>query len=146
MPRAVLAGLALLGVGLVHPMHTSLTELVYDEPAGTVAVAVRVFADDWAAAGGRTDSLALPALAERLQLIDRAGQRLPLRWTGATRAADTWVLRLTAAAPAGPAGWRVSQSLLTDRFPDQVNIVRVTYAGRTASLLFTRGDGPKPLP
>ena len=36
--------------------------------------------------------------------------------------------------------------VLTERFADQVNLVRATYAGRSATLIFTRGDGPKALP
>ncbi len=36
--------------------------------------------------------------------------------------------------------------LLTERFDDQINIVRATYDGRTTTLLFTPGDAPKVLP
>ena len=56
------------------------------------------------------------------------------------------LLRLRGEAPAGLAGARVRHSVLCERFDDQVNIVRATYAGRSASLLFTRGDGAKALP
>ncbi len=127
-------------------MHTSVTELTHDPATRTVAVSVRVFADDWAAAGGRADSLALPRLQRTLRLTDAGGHPLALRWEGVVRSADALVLRLRAEAPGGLGGIRVSQALLTDRFPDQVNIVRATYAGRTVSLLFTRGDQSKALP
>ena len=35
--------------------------------------------------------------------------------------------------------------LLTERFEDQVNIVRVTCGGRRRTLLFTRGEAAKAL-
>jgi len=41
---------------------------------------------------------------------------------------------------------RIRMTLMCERFEDQVNIVRATYAGRTTSLLFTRGDQAKALP
>jgi hypothetical protein len=36
--------------------------------------------------------------------------------------------------------------VLCERYPDQVNIVRASYAGRTTTLLFTRGEAAKSLP
>jgi hypothetical protein len=56
------------------------------------------------------------------------------------------VLRLRADAPRGLAGVRVRHTLLCERFNDQVNIVRATYGGRSATLFFTRGDEAKALP
>jgi hypothetical protein len=46
----------------------------------------------------------------------------------------------------GLTGTRIRNRLLCDRFPDQVNVVRATYDGRSATLLFTPGDPAKPLP
>ena len=48
--------------------------------------------------------------------------------------------------PGGLAGARVTSLVLCERFPDQVNIVRATYAGRATTLLFTRGEASKALP
>jgi hypothetical protein len=141
-------GFARIAVALAastHPMHTSVTELVDDPATHTVAISVRVFADDWAAAGGRSDSLTLTLLQRDLRLTDPAGHPLSLRWEGAAHVADALVIRMRADAPGGLRGVNVSQSLLTGRFPDQVNVVRATYAGRTESLLFTRGDRAKSL-
>jgi hypothetical protein len=129
-----------------HPMHTSVTELVHDPASRTVSILVRVFADDWAAAGGRPDAMALPRLQRDLKLCDAAGHPLPLRWEGAAHVADALVLRLRTDVPGGLSGLKISQVLLTDHFPDQINIVRATYAGRTESLLFTRSDQAKALP
>jgi hypothetical protein len=56
------------------------------------------------------------------------------------------VLTLSAPAPAGLSGARIWHGVLAERFGDQVNIVQARYGGRSATLLFTAGDGPKPLP
>jgi hypothetical protein len=40
----------------------------------------------------------------------------------------------------------VASALLCERFEDQVNIVRASYADRSVTLLFTRGDASKPIP
>ncbi len=56
------------------------------------------------------------------------------------------ILRLRGRVDGGLAGSRVDNRILTDRFADQVNVVRATYGRRTATLIFTRGDGPKALP
>ena len=53
---------------------------------------------------------------------------------------------LRVSVPGGLAGTRIGNRLLCDRFPDQVNVVRATYDGRSATLLFTPGDPAKPLP
>jgi len=40
----------------------------------------------------------------------------------------------------------VHARLLFDLYEDQINIVQARYEGRRVSLLFSRGDPPKPLP
>jgi hypothetical protein len=135
--------LPLLGA---HPLHTSVTELTHEPATRTAAVTVRVFADDFTAAAGTGDSAAARYLQSRLTLADRAGRPIALRWERLEVAGDALLLRLRAEAPRGLAGARVWQTLLCERFDDQVNIVRATYAGRSATLLFSRGDEAKALP
>ena len=55
---ALIPRLAGLAVPLVaaHPMHTSVTELALAGDGQRVAVSVRAFADDFAAAAGAGDS------------------------------------------------------------------------------------------
>ncbi len=130
---------------LVHPMHTSVTELVHDPASKTVAITLRVFADDFASVGG-ADSLALPYLRANLTLADAVGRPIPLRWEAGYRSGDVVWLRLRAEVPAGLAGLQVRNTVLCDRFEDEVNVVRASYGGRTASLLFTQGDRAKALP
>ena len=79
-------------------------------------------------------------------LADRSGRVLQLGWEGAATEGDVLVIRLRVAAPAGLSAVRVKSELLSDRFEDQVNVVRAVYGGRTATLLFVRGDPAKALP
>lgn len=122
-----------------HPAHTSSAELVQQDDS--VRVAIRVFADDIAEAGAL-----LPYLEQRFGLVDGRGRPVVLRCDGAAREGDVMVIRLRGRVPAGLAGARVRHGVLTDRFADQVNVVRAAYGGRNATLIFTRGDGPKALP
>ena len=130
---------------LLHPMHASVTELVHDPASKSVAITLRIFADDFSLVGG-IDSLALPYLRANLTLADVNGRPIPLRWEGGSRSGDVVWLRLRADVPAGLGGLQVRNAILCDRFEDEVNVVRASYGGRTASLLFTRGDRAKALP
>jgi uncharacterized protein DUF6702 len=142
---------AVLGLGLAalqaHPLHTSVTEVVADQ-AGEVRVAIRVYADDLggAAAGDAVlppDSAVARYVRGRFALRDRTDRPVMLRWGGLTRHDDAVVIRLDGALPGGLPGARLANLLLTDRFRDQVNVVRASWPGGSTTLLFTPGDGGK---
>jgi hypothetical protein len=122
-----------------HPMHTSSAELVYERDS--VRVAIRVFADDIGAVGA-----VRPYLGERFGMVDRRGQAVRLEWAGSEVAGDVLTIRMRGRVTGGLAGAEVSNQVLTDRFADQVNVVRAAYDRRAVTLIFTRGDGPKALP
>ncbi len=125
---AGVVGLALHALAAMHPMHTSVAELVHEPAARSALVTLRVFTDDLrAAVPADRDSDAEAYVRSHFELRDASGRPVPLRWAGASRS-------------------RVLSLILCERFADQVNIVRATSAGRTASLLFTRGDQAKALP
>jgi hypothetical protein len=139
--------------GLVtHPMHTAVAEIAYDAGPRAAAITIRVFADDFGAAvgAGQGSAAADSAMSRYVRgtfaIRDRAGRALPLRWVGAERAGDVILLRFRVPAPEGLGGARVASALLCERFEDQVNIVRVSYGGRSVTLLFTRGDASKAIP
>ncbi|HEX3236456.1 MAG TPA: DUF6702 family protein [Gemmatimonadales bacterium] len=150
---ALLLGTALwlLPTPARHPMHTAVTEIVYQAISASATIRVRVFLDDLTTAVGRPpgtpvgDSAMARYVTAGLTVTDGTGRRLPLRWEGSEQTGDVMLLRLTAAAPAGLDGGSVGSRLLTERFEDQVNIVRVSWSGRTRTLLFTRGEAAKPL-
>jgi hypothetical protein len=133
-----------------HPTHTSGAELSAERD-GTVRVVLRVFADDFAAAlaSGSTvpPSPAVSGyLRDRFTLLDPAGKPIELAWQAGPHTGDVLLLHARGHAAGGLAGSRVTSRVLTDRFADEVNVVRATYGGRSATLIFVRGDGAKPLP
>jgi hypothetical protein len=135
---------------LVHPLHTSVTEISYDAGTGTAMIRIRVFADDLGAAltshGGLVDSVMSGYVRGAFTISDRSGRSLPIRWIGAETSGDVVLLYLAVRAPDGLAQARLRNALLSERFADQVNIVRVLRGGRAITLLFTRGEPAKALP
>lgn len=150
-PWLALLGLAFAG-GRAHPMHTAVAEVAQADPRGEAMVQIRVFADDFQAAVplpadlAGADSAMSRYLRGTFALADRTGRPVRLAWAGAERTGDVILLRLRGEVAGGLAGARVTSLVLCERFPDQVNIVRAEYAGRTATLLFTRGEAAKALP
>lgn len=145
------------GALALHPLHTTLTQLSYRSADHTVQVSVRAFADDFRAAVARRagvalrgpdipDSIAFTYLATALTLASSSGEPLPLAWCGLRQTGDLLWLCVSAPARRGLDGVRVHARLLFDLYADQINIVQASYDGRTASLLFSRGDPPKALP
>ncbi|MFL5491388.1 MAG: DUF6702 family protein [Gemmatimonadales bacterium] len=135
-----------------HPLHTALTELNYQADSGGVFIRIRLFTDDLAlalpdlTASATGDSLLSRYARGALALTDPAGRPLPLIWQGVERSGDTMLLQLRARLSGGLERAHILVALLWERFPDQVNIVRATYSGRTVTLLFTRGEGAKSFP
>ena len=146
-----LLALALAG-GRAHPMHTTVTEVVQEDARGQVSIQVRVYVDDLHSAvlppdgTAGADSAMARYLRATFALADRAGRPVRLTWAGAEPTGDVILLRLRGEVPGGLAGSRVTSLVLCERFEDQVNVVRAVYAGRAATLLFTRGETSKVLP
>lgn len=136
-PLAVFA--ALLLSASRHPTHTSSAELVQERDS--VQVAIRVFPDDIAAVGPLHSYL-----GDRFRLVNRSGDVVRLEWIGSEMTGEALTIRMRGLVAGGLAGAKVSDQILTDRFADQVNVVRAVYDGRAATLIFTREDGPKALP
>ncbi|MEO7136861.1 MAG: DUF6702 family protein [Gemmatimonadales bacterium] len=139
-------------VSAVHPMHTAVTEITYDRPSRMAAISIRVFADDFGTAVATQGDAATRDSAQSLYvrsafvLTGRSGQTLPIHWEGSERQGDVVLLRLRADVPDGLSGVKVLSALLCERFDDQINVVRASYEGRAATLLFTRGERAKALP
>jgi hypothetical protein len=147
--RTVAVAAALLLIGARHPMHTAVTEMVHMAGASVTDIRIRVFADDFGtvvAGATATDSAMSRYVRGRFAVADPSGRPVALRWGGARRDGDVVLLALKAPSPGGLKGTRVFSGLLSDRFDDQINIVRATYDGRTTTLLFTPGDASKVLP
>jgi hypothetical protein len=150
-PWMALLALALAG-GQAHPMHTTVTEVVQEDARGDVSIQVRVYVDDLRAAvflpagTSGADSAMARYLRATFALADRMGRPVRLSWAGAEPTGDVILLRLRGEVPGGLTGARVTSLVLCERYEDQVNVVRAEYAGRTTTLLFTRGETAKVLP
>jgi hypothetical protein len=156
MVSGTVRGTAVLSAWLLgaaaHPMHTSVTEIVQETDGRSVRIGMRLFADDLgetigtATDGAASDSLISAYVRRRFIVAYETASPIPLQWEGAELVGDVLRVRLRAVAPRGLAGVRLTNSVLCERFEDQVNVVRATYGGRAATLIFTRGDPAKPLP
>ena len=140
-----LIGAAGLGA---HPMHSTLTEITQSESPGIVTVTIRGFEDDLTAAArgvssGPADSSIAAYLRWKTTLIEGNGRRVPLRLSGIRRSRDVMWLSFRSNGPIMLAGGRFNISALTERFHDQVNLVRISIGGQTRTILFTPGDRPK---
>jgi hypothetical protein len=146
----LLLGPGVTGELAAHPLHTALTEISYDEATSEATIRVRIFADDLesslpVAAGIPRDTLLSRYGRGTFALVNRAGRPSLLKWEGLERVGDLVVLRLGTRVNGGLTHARVLSAVLWERFPDQVNIVRISVGGRVNTLLFTRGDGSKPV-
>jgi hypothetical protein len=148
---APLLSALLLGAG-AHPLHTSMTELVREADGRSVRIAMRLFADDLTEAigapldGPESDSLIFAYVQRAFVLTSGAGPPVSLEWEVADRLGNVVQVRMRASVPKALAGVMLVNSVLCERFKDQLNIVRAISDGRAATLIFTRGDRAKPLP
>ena len=136
--------LVLVLVTAAHTLHSSLATVTWRSETGTLELAVRAFTQDLEGALARRDGSPCAYVQAALTLRDAAGELVPTTRCTVERQGDvSWVRFAT--APGDPRAWRLSNSLLFELFRDQINIVQLSIPGRTRTLLFTRGDGPKPL-
>src|SRR3954462_15725120 len=135
-----------------HPLHSTLVEIEYQPESKSAVIRVRAFSDDLTAAvavasdSSASDSALSGYIRGTLALVDSAKRPIPLRWQGAQQTGDMMLLQLRARLEGGLSHAGVLSALLWERFPDQVNIVRASYGGRTEALLFSRGDLAKTFP
>jgi hypothetical protein len=133
-----------------HPRHTTLTEVSVNR--GTLQIVLRAFVDDFSAVAnghGRATLASIPSLSDstaaryagsKLVLTDAVGHRIALTTTNVRRAGDLVWITLSAPVARGT-GFRLTNSVLFERYDDQVNIVQAAIDGRRQTLLFTKRDG-----
>lgn len=137
-------------LALTHPLHTTLTTIEWRPDRRTLQIAVRLFTQDLREA---LPSVSPPPDAAvcryaRQAIVVRAGsgRTLPAtRCTVGDTADLTWIRLETPATTL--AGVTVLSAFLFELFSDQVNVVQASGAtgGRSRTLLFTKGDEPKPI-
>ena len=143
---------------LAHPLHTTLTELSVGAH-GDVEIRLRAFVDDFSAAvsGSRgtprppfttpSDSAITHYLASRVTLLDASGRGARFTLTSVRREGDVVWVTLRAGGIRSLACARLTNTVLFERYNDQVNVVQASVAGRRRTVLFMARDGrvPKPL-
>jgi hypothetical protein len=140
-----------------HPIHMSYTEARYSAASHTLQLWVRVYANDFAAAAARKSGLRLgrdsvidPSigalyLRQNIQLIDANGHSLNVASCGARRANDMLLFCVQTGPVAPMDQLRMRNTVMTELFSDQVNVVQTLQGSVRASRLFVRGDGFKAL-
>jgi hypothetical protein len=156
-----IASLVLLGAVPrveAHPLHTTITELVFDPARGTVRATVRIFADDLRSAVSRTargrslrpdgpewEGAVVWYVTSTVTLRDARGKVLPLRSCGTRRLGDALWLCLGADVTPEAGVLQIRNAMLFELYDDQINVVQNLVGGARRSLLFTRGDRFKPI-
>jgi len=139
---ALSAGLP-MRVAEAHDLHTTVLQISWDSTHAAVSGTLRVFADDLTAA----------ARAARVTPADYVLRGLRFRVGGADanvilcgeqRMGDAVLICVHGTAQRS-GNLRVANTLLLERYVDQVNIVRVS-GGRSVTMLLTRGAFERTVP
>ena len=125
-----------------HPLHASSATVEVD-PGSSGRVTIRAFADELVEVADSAG--AANYLATRFLMTGADGRRIPLVLTRVRMDRDALVFDLELAAPARCEGLRLWNGVLTERYADQVNLVQARCEGRRRRLVFSAGEGSKPL-
>lgn len=140
----MVGGLILALAVAAHPLHSSVTTIAWHAETHTIELAMRVFTQDLNNALARRPGSACGYAQAVMLLNDTAGKPIPTGQCSVTTEQDVTWIRLSATV-GDPRGLRLVNMVLFEMFADQINIVQASIGGRSHTMLFTRGDGPKPL-
>jgi hypothetical protein len=132
-----------------HEFHTSLAQVHYNKTSQSFEITLRVFTDDLEAAltlmnkskkvvidNAQADKLIEQYLVKNLVLFDKQNQNKSLSFIGKEVEVDvTWIY---AEVPVTEAltGLRLQNSVLTELYSDQVNIVNFKYLTTIRTFIF----------
>ena len=157
MPRFLLCGLALLGLGSAHPArhayHASITELRYNAAGRQLELSIKVFTDDFekALSKGQPAPVRLDApgplvgiltssyLTRTVAFRTSSGAALPLQFLGLQAEKDAYWLYCKVPLPQPMKSVQLRHTLLLDTFADQANVVNVEAGAKKSSALFRSG-------
>ena len=118
--------------GDAHPLHSSFTEITR-ERGGTIAISIRLFADDFGVAldslrakarGAPGETVAQEYFARSVVLSTADGKPIRLEWCGIrSQEGLTW-LCARSVAPVSAGMLRLRNALMFDRFRDQISVIR----------------------
>src|SRR4030095_4169293 len=143
--------MAPLLVAALHPLHTTLTELV-EQPGGRrVTILVRAFSDELntavhvgtAISPSAEDTLMSRYVRTRLSLRTSAGVPVTMSWIGRRATGDLTWITMEADLPGGLAGAHLRNAIHNELFSHQVNIRQAPLRRPSAELPLPRGEGEK---
>lgn len=127
---------------MLHPLHTTMTELTVNSTMHTVRVSARMFVDDFDRAS-RSAPSAAAYVARRISVLDASKRAIALRDCGTKQTAGLLQVCVEGSFAGDASALRVSNTMLCELFDDQVNIVQVVNGARRRSVLFVKGDPAK---
>jgi hypothetical protein len=139
-----------------HPLHMSFTEVRRVNRGGSVELSIRVFADDFSTAAARYSRARLDSSQiidtrrafayslAKIRLSHRNGSAVALVPCGMTRVGVMLHLCLRARL-ASSEPLKIANTMMTDLFADQVNVVQSVGGRSRTSRMFVKGDTWKPL-
>jgi len=156
----VLWCLAVMSPAMAHDYHVSITDVSYNARTQRLEVAMKVFTDDLEEALSRRTKTKvhysssseqvkryLEAYVQaNLAFALQKGKPLKTVFLGSEEEADVVWLYVEIPLPgASLSQLYVRNGVLTELFTDQMNIVSLTYKGKTTSVLLQTGDTEKKL-
>lgn len=133
------------------PLHISLAELSHDREQGRLLLNLRVQSADLEAVltakAGKTITtaepveltpLALEYVRDKLHLKSPKGDPLRLEWAGFDLAGPQLFLFFEASLPGGLEGLQISNQLLLENNPGQINVVEIRSGATRQTLVFSR--------
>lgn len=139
--------------GEAHPFHITLAEVEYNERSGHLEIALRIYHPSdletvlTRRAGRRVDlektenidALIVDYLNEAFVVApDDSEKSAALRWVGKEVSLKTVWLYFEIPLPEGPEHARITNRLLFEVEPDQVNTVNLRHGPKRTTLRFTR--------
>lgn len=143
-----------------HDFHTSITDARYNPKTKQYELAIRVFADDLEEAlsrqaksvvrldrSPRVNGLIAAYVQAHVSIAATKGAPAKQKFLGLQEEADAVWLYVEIPASQAPAGqvW-VENTLLTELFTDQMNILNLEVAGKKKSVLTKTGDTVQAVP
>lgn len=155
LPGLLLLSLILSTSWLLHEFYVSLTEIRYNKQTERFELSIRIFPDDLdrallARSGIHTqlatelehrqaDSLLISYILEDFTL-EVNGKKLPLEYLGKEPESNAIWCYLESAKVVNPESITVRNAILTEYFPDQVNIIQVYKGTWNKGLLLDRNQ------
>ncbi len=135
-----------------HEFHASVTQMQYNPAERAFEISIRVFTDDLerglsAASGtkislekGKQDALMEKYVRSHFGYINAQKQPKPVRYVGYETEADAQWIYLEMPYSEPFSGGTMRQTILTELFDDQVNMVNIKYQNQKKTFVFRKNQ------